>query len=390
MKKTLIPGLFILIALFGNAQTTKKNQPGCDLGITINPNYSKAAALDSVMKSYAPNIIPGALVAVYSEKEGWWAGSQGYANLEMKTVMQNCHLQYVQSISKSYMAVEILQLKEKGKIDLDAAMTKYLPVKYSRYIKNGDKMTVRMLLNQTSGVPEYNLEPGFVSKVVLNPMKNFTSEECLKAIEGKDPQFQPGSKYLYTNTNYLLLSLIGDAITGDHTDYIKKNIFKPLALNNSYYGKDFNYLEGLNLPESYWDVFNEGIPVNITPFQKMTVVSSKGDDGIVCTTADAIKFLKSVMEGKLLNAESMKDMLGFVNDEKGNKSYGMGMAYFDLGGIPAYGHGGGGIGAGCGLLYIPSHKLYVFLSTNIGCFIDNKLSAKAGEMRDAILATLLQ
>jgi D-alanyl-D-alanine carboxypeptidase len=86
--------------------------------------------------------------------------------------------------------------------------------------------------------------------------------------------------------------LIGDAITGNHADYIKKNIFKPLGLDNTFYGNDHGYLKGLNLPESYWDVFNNGVAVNITPFQQMTVVSSKGDDGIVCTTTDAIKVFK--------------------------------------------------------------------------------------------------
>jgi D-alanyl-D-alanine carboxypeptidase len=288
------------------------------------------------------------------------------------------------------MAVEILQLKEQGKIDLDAPMTKYLPSKYSRYIKNPSSVTIRMLLNHTSGVPEYNEAPAFVSNVILHPLQNFSSEDCLKGINGMDFQFSPGSKYKYTNTNYLLLSLIGDAITGDHAAYIKKNIFKPLGLNNSYYGKDLNYLKGLSLPQSYWDVFNNGIAINATPFQQMTVACSKGDDGIVCTTTDAVKYLKGLMEGKLLNEGSMKDLMEFVKDEKGNKKYSMGMIYFDLGGLPAYGHGGGGIGAGCGLLYIPSHKVYVFMATNIGCFIDSKLSAKASEMRDAILMALLQ
>jgi D-alanyl-D-alanine carboxypeptidase len=166
---------------------------------------------------------------------------------------------------------------------------------------------------------------------------------------------------------------------------ISKNIFKPLGLNNSYYGKDLNYLKGLSLPQSYWDVFNNGIAITATPFQQMTVACSKGDDGIVCTTTDAVKYLKGLMEGKLLNEGSMKDLMEFVKDEKGNKRYSMGMIYFDLGGLPAYGHGGGGIGAGCGLLYIPSHKVYVFMATNIGCFIDSKLSAKARkcEMRSS-------
>lgn len=356
----------------------------------INTGYSKAGVLDSILKHYTANMLPGASVAVYSEKEGWWAAARGYADLEKKLPMTNCHLQYIQSVSKSYMAVEILQLKEQGKINLDAPMTKYLPGKYSRYIKNASAVTIRMLLNHTSGVPEYNEAPAFVSSVILHPLQNFSSEDCLKGINGMEFQFAPGSKYKYTNTNYLLLSLIGDAITGDHAAYIKKNVFKPLELNNSYYGKDFNYLKGLPLPQSYWDVFNNGIAINATPFQQMTVVCSKGDDGIVCTTTDAVKYLKGLIGGKLLNEGSMKDLMEFVKDEQGNKRYSMGLIYFDLGGLPAYGHGGGGIGAGCALLYIPSHEIYVFMATNIGCFIDSKLSAKAGEMRDAILMALLQ
>ncbi len=222
MKQILIPATALMISAFCNAQPAKKQTSVCEPDVLINPNYSKAAAFDSIMERYTTNMLPGALVAVYSEKEGWWAGAKGYANLEKKIPMQNCHLQYLQSVSKTYMAVEILQLKEQGRIDLDAPMTKYLPARYSKYIKDAGKMTVRMLLNQTSGVPEYNQDPGFVSQVVLHPLQTFTLEECLKAIDGKELQFAPGSKYLYTNTNYLLLALVGDAITGDHAAFIRK------------------------------------------------------------------------------------------------------------------------------------------------------------------------
>jgi D-alanyl-D-alanine carboxypeptidase len=304
--------------------------------------------------------------------------------------MQNCHLQYLQSVSKMFMAIEILQLKEQGKINLDDSITKYLPPKYSRYIKNAGKITVRMLLNHTSGVPEYNSNPHFLSRVVQHPLEDFTPEEMLQSFEGEDLQFTSGSKYQYTNTNYMLLSLIGDALTGDHAAYIREHIFKPLELHDSYYAKDFNYLHGLNLPASYWDLENNGTLVDITGLQKMTVEASKGDDGIVCTAADAVKFMKGVMEGKLLSPGSMKEMQDFVKDEKGNKRYGMGLAYFDMGGIEAYGHGGGGIGAGCALAYIPAYKTYIFIATNVGVLIDGKLSEKANEMKDAVLLTLLQ
>ncbi len=176
MKKILFPGLLVLIALFSRAQTANKSLPACEPGVTINPAYSKATILDSIMKYYTTDAMPGISMAIYSEDEGWWAGTAGYANVEKKIAMQNCHLQYLQSVSKSYMAVEILQLKEQGKIDLDAPITKYLPLKYSKYVKNADKISVRNLLNHTSGVPEYNENPQFISQVIEHPLRNFTAD----------------------------------------------------------------------------------------------------------------------------------------------------------------------------------------------------------------------
>jgi D-alanyl-D-alanine carboxypeptidase len=390
MKKILITALGLTLTFFINSQNSKKPDPDCDPGVTVNSKFSRAVSLDSIIRNYAPRIIPGFSIAVNSESEGWWTGAYGYADLENKQPMQDCHLQYLQSVSKTFMAVEILQLKQQGKIVLDAPITKYLPVKYGRYIKHAEKITVRMLLNQTSGVPEYNSNPRFVTNVMMHPSKYFTQEDCLKSIAGEELQFAPGSRYLYTNTNYLLLSLIGDAITGDHAAFIRKNIFKPLAMNNSFYGLDHNYLDGLSLPQSYWDIMNISKPSNFTRLQQVTVASSKGDDGIVCTTTDAIKFLKGLMEGKLLKEEEMKEMLDFVKNEKGEKTYGMGIFHFDLGGLAAYGHGGGGVGAGCLLLYIPSHKMYLFISTNLGVLVDGKLTAKIDELRNMILMTLLQ
>ncbi len=191
MKRILISGVLIISTIVSNAQSIKKQVPNCDLGVTINRNYSKGSALDSIMKRYTANALPGAAVAVYSESEGWWSGAQGYADVENKIPMQNCHLQYIQSVSKTYMAVEILQLKEQGKIDLDASITKYLPVIYSRYIKNPEKITVRMLLNHTSGIPEYNENAGFVSQVIEHPLRNFSATDCLKSIVDEDPLFAP-------------------------------------------------------------------------------------------------------------------------------------------------------------------------------------------------------
>jgi D-alanyl-D-alanine carboxypeptidase len=391
MKKSAFAALTLLFAVVFVVQALQRSSGSpCDLGVTMNAAFSKGAALDAVMKRYAPTPLPGVAMAVYSEAEGWWTGAQGYADVENGIPMTPCHRQFLQSVSKTYLATAILQMRDQGKIDLDAFLTQYLPARASLSIKNAEKITVRMLLNHRSGVPDYVANPGFVSQVLQHPLEYFSQTDCLRHIEGEDPSFEPGSRYAYANTNYLLLSLIGDAVAVDHAAFIVKHILEPLGLGNTHYALNHDYLKGLDLPQSYWDVLNIGRPANISGLQRVSVASSKGDDGIVATPVDAVKFLKGLMEGRLLSPLSMGEMLDFVKDEKGNKRYGMGLSYLDLGGLPAYGHGGGGIGAGCALVHIPSHKIYLFIATNLGVLVEGELSKKADAMKTEILTCLLQ
>jgi D-alanyl-D-alanine carboxypeptidase len=358
--------------------------------VILNTQYSKAAAIQSIMEQYTEEGLPGVAIAVYTEQEGWWAHAEGYARKEDKIPMEISHLQYLQSVSKTYMASAILKLHEQDKIDLDVSLTRYLPAHYSSYIKNADKITVRMLLNHTSGVPEYVSDPEYVSLVIQHPLVLHKIEDCLKFLADENPQFAPGSQYKYTNTNYLLLAIIADILTGDHAAYIAENILKPLGLKNTYYRNDSGYLHYKNLVDSYWDVLNTGVPANITQMQQANVSSLKGDDGIVCTPTDAVLFLKGLMEGRLLKRSSLDLMQNWVENKSGNPAYGMGLSYYSQGSIVGYGHGGGGIGAGCLLLYVPSKKIYVFIATNVGVLIEGRLPRKADTMKNKILAVLLQ
>src|SRR5664279_1656491 len=229
MKKVFSAVAAILFtAILVKAQNN--NDPNCSLGVSINDQYAKADSLHAIMKRYTGAGLPGVAMAIYSEKDGWWAGAEGYAKVETKTPMQNCNLQYLQSVSKTYMAVAILQLHEQGKIQLDAPITKYIPLKYAGYIKHAEKITLRMLLNHTSGIPEYSDDPAFVSYVVEHPLQKLSTDFVIGTIAGKELMFVPGSKHHYSNTNYELLAVIADAITGDHATYISKHIFAKLDL----------------------------------------------------------------------------------------------------------------------------------------------------------------
>ena len=161
-------------------------------------------------------------------------------------------------------------------------------------------------------------------------------------------------------------------------------------MKHSYYHPETMQMNHSELPDSYWDLLSTGRPANITQMQRVNVAPLKGDDGVVSTTTDAIKFLKGLMEGKLLKDSSMKLMQQWVNNDEGKPAYGLGLIHFDLEGIVGYGHGGGGLGAGCVLVYVPSKKIYLFLATNTGVVVDGRGGIKANDAKNEILSVLLK
>lgn len=354
-----------------------------------NSKYSKAADLEKALDELVQKGVPGVVLAVQSD-EGFWATAKGYARIEDKTPMQLCHLQYLQSISKTYMAVAVLKLHEEGKIDLDEPITKYLPQQYQHYISGAERVTVRMLLNHTSGIPEYNFQPAYVSYLLQHPNHYFQPEDYLKYIDGKNLIFTPGSKHVYTNTNYVILSMVADAISGDHAKFINEIIFKPLGLVNTFYRNDPGYLKYPEIVNSYWDRYSDGILENVSQLQRMNVSTLVGDDGIVTTPVDAIKFLQGLAEGKLLADSTMKQMKTWVNNDKGEAIYGLGLGHHVINGYENFGHSGGGIGAGCELYYFPEKHLYYFIAINLGTVTDSPLHAALGAIKDKLLDIMLK
>ncbi|PSR54753.1 D-alanyl-D-alanine carboxypeptidase [Adhaeribacter arboris] len=366
------------------------SQRGLNSGVKINFNYVGATELQTIMNRYTAKDLPGIALAVYKEGQEWWSGASGFARVESKTPMTIQNLQYLQSVTKTYMAVAALKLSEEGKLNLDAVISKYLPQEYNHLIKNIDQITVRMLLNHTSGIAEYNSDPEYTAAVILHPTEILPMEEVIRCLANEEPQFAPGTHYRYTNTNYFLLTVIADVITGNHAQYLEEKIFKPLQLHNTFYRSSPGYLKYPLLPDCYWDILNSGRPANITPMQVANVAALRGDDGIVATPIDAIKFLKGLVEGKLIKAASLAQMQQWVKNDAGKPAYGMGLHYIEEGGIIGFGHGGGGLGAGCLLLYVPAKKTYVFLATNIGLVIDGPVGLKVNDMKNEVLAVVLR
>ncbi|GAC1385264.1 MAG: hypothetical protein NVSMB45_13810 [Ginsengibacter sp.] len=185
-----------------------------------------------------------------------------------------------------------------------------------------------------------------------------------------------------------MLALIADNITQNHSKYINDSLFKKLDLNETFYKSDLNYLQHGNLVNSYIDRFSNGKIENVSKWQKANVASMIGDDGIYCSPKDAIKFLKGIFEMKVLNDESLTQFLTFVKDDKGNDIYSTGLFNFSTKAYKAYGHGGAGIGSGCGIFYLPQKNKYIFMAINLGTIIQGPLVDKADELKNKLLQLL--
>lgn len=389
MNKIITPLLFLLLLQQCAPSLRPEPVAVCPKAEAIGDRYTQGEAIQQLLDSMVKQGVPGCALAVYSP-EGWYTAEAGLARLEDKTPMQACHLHYLQSVAKTYMAVAILKLYEQGKIDLDAPITQYLPEPQARTITGAAKITVRMLLNHTSGIPDYNMAPAYVTRLLQHPGYVFEPETYFQYIDGKPLDFTPGSRYAYRNVNYVILALIADAITGDHTRFITDYIFKPLQLTNTYYRSEPGYLSYPNLVNTYWDRYSNGIVENVTTLQRNNVLSMVGDDGIVATAKDAVKFLRGLMEGKLLADSTLQLMRTWEKDRMGNPTYGLGLDYATFQGAVAYGHSGGGIGAGCQLYYFPEKNLYFFLGVNLGTVTESPIHKNVERNLDVLHQTLLR
>lgn len=154
----------------------------------------------------------------------------GMANMEWGIPNQPDTKFRLGSITKQFTATLILQLVEQGKIKLDGKLVDYLP----DYRKDtGAKVTIHNLLSHTSGIPNYTASPGFFANVSRNP---FSVADFVKKYASNDLEFEPGTKFNYSNSGYFLLGAIIEKVTGKPFDQVlRENIFDPLGMKNSGY-----------------------------------------------------------------------------------------------------------------------------------------------------------
>jgi D-alanyl-D-alanine carboxypeptidase len=199
-----------------------------------------ASAIDKAAKSgFTAAATPGAIVAVQSP-QGLFVKAYGEADPVTGASMTTDMYQRVGSITKPFTATLVAQLAAAGKLSLDDPISKYISK-----VPNGDKVTIRMLGDMTSGVSSYTRDDKWQSEFFANPEKVWTPDELLSIGLALPPQFAPGAKFDYSNTNTVLLGKVIEKVTGESfADALSQYTLKPLGLDHtSFPGESAAYPE---------------------------------------------------------------------------------------------------------------------------------------------------
>ncbi|MEO6302313.1 MAG: serine hydrolase [Bacteroidia bacterium] len=271
------------------------------LSIFVHAGYTqtdavKAARIDSVFQLYtSKNMFSGSVLIA---KKGKVLLSKGYgmANYSYEVPNASSTKFKLASMSKQFTAMAIMILQEKGKINLDDKLTKYI----SNY-PNGDKITIHHLLTHTSGIPSYNeLNRSFLDSIFGIP---HTLEQIIAITKNKALEFEPGSKFKYCNSGYILLTYIIEKSSGKkYGDYIKETIFDPLGMKNSGLHNNKEILK--NMADGYIEVNNK---LEHCKYMDMSFASGAG--GLYSTVEDLFLWERSFYTEKLVKKATLEKVV---------------------------------------------------------------------------------
>ena len=251
------------------------------------------------------------------------------------------------SITKQFTGVAIMQLVEAGKLSVDDPISKY----YADAPAAWSKITIKHLLTHTSGIPSYTAIPGFFDKDGRLPLK---PAEIVKLTQDKPLEFEPGSKYAYDNTGYVLLGYVIEKVSGQtYADYVSQHLFQPLGLKNTGYDVTSQVLA--KRASGYSPAKGGGW--ENADYLDMSLPYAAGS--LYSTVDDLLAWDRALTDGKLLTEASRKALW----TDYGNK-YGYGWAVSDQSGHSRISHGGGIHGFSTALNRYPNDGLVTIVLSN--------------------------
>jgi D-alanyl-D-alanine carboxypeptidase len=264
-----------------------------------------------------------------------WSGVSGYASQERACLLTLDHHLYIGSMTKLYTAALVMDQVERGTISLQDTLDRWVDLDYANTI------TVEMLLNHTSGIPSYTENLWFLIRYFWFPEKQWQTDELIAVIQNKGLKFEPGSRQEYSNSNYLLLGMILEKVTGDSYGTLLWELIEQLGLQDTYY---FARPADLLIANGYDESLLHLGKRNLTGFRKSLETGAFSAGGILSTSGDTASFVHSLFNGQIVNNATVTQMKRFVEapdkDVPLQTGYGLGIRNMVIDGENLVGHTG--------------------------------------------------
>jgi D-alanyl-D-alanine carboxypeptidase len=252
-----------------------------------------------------------------------WTGASGLSDRASAIRIRPEMIFGVGSITKSFTAALILQLSEEGALSLDDTLGQWLPaVAANPALHIPGAVTIRQLLNHTSGINELTDNNEFISRLLADPAKRLNPEDGLSYVQA--PYFPPGASWHYSNTNYILLGLIAErAANALVVNELQRRFFTPLGLRGTFLQGEEAVIG--EITHGHTGAF--GVPKqDISSWPRTALNSVAWTAGaIVSTSEDLAHWTQALLSGGILLPESLQQLLTFVATGDAGLEYGLGI-----------------------------------------------------------------
>jgi len=304
-------------------------------------------------------------------KDGKTLIDQGYGSADLEWNIPNDPSTKFRlgSITKQFTAASILLLQERGKLNIDDPISKYMPDAPAAW----SKVTIYNVLTHTSGIPSFTSFPDYRS----TEWKDTNPTELVARFRDKPLEFEPGTKFNYSNSGYVLLGYLIEKISGQtYADFLQQNIFTPLGMKDT--GIDPN---AAILPHRAQGYAQSPKGMVHAGYISMTVPFSAGD--LYSTTGDLLKWEQGLFGGKILKPDSLTKMTTAFKS-----GYGCGLFLRTIEGHKLITHSGGIEGFNASLNYYPDDKLTVIVLGNLNGGAPDQIASSIGKLAIGQTATL--
>ena len=326
------------------------------------------AAVAEVFASYDRPDAPGCALGVFQDGETVYSRGFGMANLEYGIPIDDKSVFRIASVSKQFTAAAAVLAAQEGALSLDDDIRRWLP----ELPEYATPITIRMLLNHTSGIRDYLTLADLVG---LRDDDWYTNEEALALIaRQRHTNFTPGSEHLYSNSGYFLISQIIPRATGRSLrQYAEEKIFGPLGMDDTHFHDDHTEIVA-GRASGYAPVVN-GFRVS------MTTLDMVGDGGVFTTVEDLRKWDRNFYDPKVGGRSFVAALLerGVLSDGD-TLEYALGLEHGEHRGLPVISHGGAFVGFRAQLIRFPVQRLSVATLCNVATADPTALSFRVADL----------